>query len=34
VPPADTLYHRVERDGNAWVSREHIETPALVSIGR
>jgi aminodeoxyfutalosine synthase len=30
----DTLYHRVERDGNAWVSREHIETPALVSIGR
>jgi aminodeoxyfutalosine synthase len=30
----DTLYHRVERDGRTWVSREHIETPALVSIGR
>jgi aminodeoxyfutalosine synthase len=30
----DTLYHRVEREGNTWKSGEHIETPALVSIGR
>jgi aminodeoxyfutalosine synthase len=25
----DTLYHRVERDGARWVSREHIDVPAL-----
>jgi aminodeoxyfutalosine synthase len=25
----DTLYHRVERDGRRWTSREHIDTPAL-----
>lgn len=25
----DTLYHRVERDGARWTSREHINTPAL-----
>ena len=25
----DTLYHRVERDGGHWASREHIEVPAL-----
>jgi aminodeoxyfutalosine synthase len=25
----DTLYHRVERDGARWTSREHIDTPAL-----
>jgi aminodeoxyfutalosine synthase len=27
----DTLYHRVERDGRQWTSREHIDTPALAS---
>jgi aminodeoxyfutalosine synthase len=26
----DTLYHRVERDGDRWASREHIEVPALL----
>src|SRR4051795_9908431 len=30
----DTLYHRVERDGARWASREHIDVPALVGIGR
>ncbi len=25
----DTLYHRVERDGDRWFSREHIDVPAL-----
>jgi aminodeoxyfutalosine synthase len=25
----DTLYHRVERDGARWTSREHIDVPAL-----
>jgi aminodeoxyfutalosine synthase len=30
----DTLYHRVERDGNRWASGTAIEVPALVSIGR
>ena len=25
----DTLYHRVEREGDRWTSREHIETHAL-----
>ncbi len=25
----DTLYHRVERDGERWFSREHIDVPAL-----
>jgi len=29
----DTLYHRVERDGDRWVSREHIEVPALAGAG-
>jgi len=30
----DTLYHRVERDGRAWVSREHIDVPGLVVVGQ
>ncbi|MFO0909144.1 MAG: aminofutalosine synthase MqnE [Isosphaeraceae bacterium] len=30
----DTLYHRVEREGRAWQSRERITVPALVGIGR
>jgi aminodeoxyfutalosine synthase len=30
----DTLYHRVERDGSRWVTREHIDVPALVGAGR
>jgi len=30
----DTLYHRVERDGGSWVSKEHIEVPALAGAGR
>ena len=30
----DTLYHRVERDGKGWRSGRHIDTPALVGIGR
>jgi len=30
----DTLYHRVERDGGNWVSKEHIEVPALAGAGR
>jgi aminodeoxyfutalosine synthase len=25
----DTLYHRVEREGDRWTSREHIDVPAL-----
>lgn len=31
----DTLYHRVERDSeNRWISREHIEVPALAGAAR
>src|SRR5215211_2684603 len=30
----DTLYHRVERDGDRWVSREHIDVPALAGAGK
>jgi aminodeoxyfutalosine synthase len=30
----DTLYHRVERDGNRWSAREHIDVPALAGAGR
>jgi aminodeoxyfutalosine synthase len=30
----DTLYHRVERDGSRWTSREHIDVPALAGAGR
>jgi aminodeoxyfutalosine synthase len=30
----DTLYHRVERDGGSWVSREHIDVPALALAGK
>lgn len=30
----DTLYHRVERDGAQWTSREHIDVPALAVISR
>ncbi|MDB5349850.1 MAG: putative menaquinone biosynthesis protein family [Planctomycetota bacterium] len=30
----DTLYHRVERDGQLWHSREHIDVPALALAGR
>ena len=30
----DTLYHRVERTGSGWESREHIEVPGLVLIGK
>ncbi len=29
----DTLYHRVERDGGAWTSREHIDVPGLALAG-
>jgi len=25
----DTLYHRVERNGGAWMTREHIDVPGL-----
>jgi aminodeoxyfutalosine synthase len=28
----DTLYHRVERDGARWASREHIDVPALAGV--
>ena len=30
----DTLYHRVEREGSRWISREHIETPALTILNQ
>ena len=30
----DTLYHRVERDGQAWRSGKHIDVPALAVIGK
>ncbi len=30
----DTLYHRVERDGAAWTSREHIDVPTLALVAR
>jgi aminodeoxyfutalosine synthase len=30
----DTLYHRVERDGASWTSREHIDVPALAGVGK
>jgi aminodeoxyfutalosine synthase len=30
----DTLYHRVEREGGRWISREHIDVPALAGVGR
>jgi aminodeoxyfutalosine synthase len=30
----DTLYHRVERSGSLWQSREHIDVPALAGAGR
>src|SRR3954462_3087438 len=30
----DTLYHRVERDGAKWTSREHIEVPLLTLAGK
>jgi aminodeoxyfutalosine synthase len=30
----DTLYHRVERDGPRWASREHIDVPALAVAGK
>lgn len=30
----DTLYHRVERDGARWSSREHIDVPALAGVAR
>ena len=30
----DTLYHRVERSGSSWESREHIDVPALALAGR
>jgi aminodeoxyfutalosine synthase len=29
----DTLYHRVERDGGAWATREHIDVPGLALAG-
>jgi aminodeoxyfutalosine synthase len=29
----DTLYHRVERDGGSWATREHIDVPALAVAG-
>jgi aminodeoxyfutalosine synthase len=29
----DTLYHRIERDSGTWAAREHIEVPALVTLG-
>jgi aminodeoxyfutalosine synthase len=28
----DTLYHRVEREGRRWTSREHIDIPALARV--
>jgi aminodeoxyfutalosine synthase len=30
----DTLYHRVERDGARWASREHIDVPGLAVAGK
>jgi len=30
----DTLYHRVERDGTRWASREHIDVPTLAVVGK
>jgi aminodeoxyfutalosine synthase len=30
----DTLYHRVDRDGQTWTSRERIEVPALAGAGK
>jgi aminodeoxyfutalosine synthase len=30
----DTLYHRVEREGARWASREHLDVPALAVVGR
>jgi aminodeoxyfutalosine synthase len=30
----DTLYHRVEREGSRWVSREHIDVPALAVVAK
>ncbi len=30
----DTLYHRVERDGTRWASREHIDVPTLAAVGK
>jgi aminodeoxyfutalosine synthase len=30
----DTLYHRVERDGARWSSREHIDVPALAGVAK
>jgi aminodeoxyfutalosine synthase len=30
----DTLYHRVERDGGQWVSREHIDVVALSGVAK
>ena len=30
----DTLYHRVEREGGAWTSKEHIDVPGLVVLAR
>jgi aminodeoxyfutalosine synthase len=30
----DTLYHRVEREGARWTSREHIDVPALAGAGQ
>lgn len=30
----DTLYHRVEREGARWISREHIDVPALAGTVR
>jgi aminodeoxyfutalosine synthase len=30
----DTLYHRVERNGASWISREHIDVPALAGAAR
>ena len=30
----DTLYHRVERDGSTWTSKEHIDVVALAGAGR
>jgi aminodeoxyfutalosine synthase len=30
----DTLYHRVERDGTRWASREHIDVPRLAVVGK
>jgi aminodeoxyfutalosine synthase len=29
----DTLYHRVERHGGSWTTREHIDLPALTVLG-